>query len=70
MPKIVTRQTRIIETTNAARQFSADFYAAVVGESDPSLSDAERCELWAAVATNAGQIQRRTRQLAGLGRGG
>jgi len=70
MPKIVTRQTRIIETTNAAQQFDGDLAAAIASETDPSLSDAERCELWAAVATNAGQVQRRARQLAGLGRGG
>lgn len=70
MPKIVTRQSRIIETTNAATYLEGHLSAAVAAESDPDNTDAERAELWAKVAHEAGQVQRRTRQLAGLGRGG
>lgn len=70
MPKIVTRQTRIIETNNAGDQLRAALQAANAGEGDPDNTTEERAELWSQVAWAAGQVQRRTRQLAGLGRGG
>jgi hypothetical protein len=70
MPKIVTRQTRIIETRNAASDLRSALAAAHASETDPDNTDAERAELWAEVAEASGQIQRRSRQLAGLGRGG
>ena len=70
MPKIVTRQTRIIEASTAGVALQQALNAANASETDPNVDDAERAELWATVAHEAGQIQRRTRQLAGLGRGG
>lgn len=70
MPKIVTRQTRIVEATTAATYLDGALAVAVAGESDPDNTPAERDALWAEVATLAGAVQRRTRQLAGLGRGG
>lgn len=70
MPKIVTRQTRIIEADSAGQALRTALAAAKASESDPSNATEDRAELWAEVATLAGAVQRRTRQLAGLGRGG
>ncbi len=70
MPKIVTRQTRIIEADTSVQKLRTANAAAKAAETDPNVTDAERLELWAEVATLAGAVQRRTRQLAGLGRGG
>lgn len=70
MPKIVTRTTRIIEADRAGQDLRTALAAAKAGEATPTLSDGARAELWAEVATLAGAVQRRTRQLAGLGRGG
>lgn len=70
MPKIVTREGRIVEVRSAAHGLATAIATATAAESDPSNSEAEVQELWADVATRCGAIQRRTRQLAGLGRGG
>lgn len=70
MPKIVTRETRIAETRQYGAALESALRAALGGEGDPSNTDTEREALWAQVANAAGQVQRRTRQLAGLGRGG
>lgn len=70
MPKIVTRQTRIIEASTAGVLLKQALEQANASETDPNVGDDERLELWGEVATLAGTVQRRTRQLAGLGRGG
>lgn len=70
MPKIVTRQTRIAESRAHAAELAAQIAGAVAADSDPNVTDAERAAAWGLVAESAGAIQRRTRQLAGLGRGG
>ncbi len=70
MPKIVTRQTRIAETRIYGDALATALRVARAGETDPDNTPEEREALWAQVAESAGQIQRRTRQLAGLGRGG
>ncbi len=70
MPKIVTRQSRIAETRQGAHELRTALAAAWASESDPDATDAARLDLWADVANAAGQVQRRSRQLAGLGRGG
>lgn len=70
MPKIVTRQTRVQETRESGRALASALRAALDSENRTKVTDTERAELWAAVATEAGAVQRRTRQLAGLGRGG
>ena len=70
MPKIVTRQTRIVEADASGQQLRHALAAAKASEIDPNATDGDRALLWAEVATFAGAVQRRTRQLAGLGRGG
>ena len=70
MPKIVTRQTRIAETREATDKLNVAIRAALDSEHRSKVTDEERAKLWADVAREAGQVQRRTRQLAGLGRGG
>lgn len=70
MPKIVTRETRIAETRQYGTNLDAALAIALASETDPDNTDGERMALWSDVAEAAGQIQRRTRQLAGLGRGG
>lgn len=70
MPKIVTRESRIAEVKEHARGLATAIQTATAAESDPSNTAEEVQELWADVATRCGAIQRRTRQLAGLGRGG
>lgn len=68
MPKIVTRQTRISEVNASADRLAAARNYAANAERDGS--EADRAQAWADVATEAGAVQRRARQLAGLGRGG
>lgn len=70
MPKIVTAADRKREAAAHADELSIAILAAIAGDSEPDLNDDERRELWAVVANHAGQIQRRSRILAGLGRGG
>lgn len=66
MPKIVTRESRIAEVRNEAHGLATAIAAANAAENRGE--DAQ--SYWADVATRCGAIQRRTRQLAGLGRGG
>ena len=68
MPKIVTRQTRVAESHDNGELLARALRTAKHVETNGT--DAEREAAWADVANYAGQIQRRTRQLAGLGRGG
>ncbi len=70
MPKIVTRQTRILETRDSLAQLRAAENYAMAVETDADATEADKAAKWAEVATLAGAVQRRTRQLAGLGRGG
>jgi hypothetical protein len=70
MPKIVTRQTRIIEADSAGQDLRSALARAKASETANGLTETDRAEAWAEVATLAGAVQRRTRQLAGLGRGG
>lgn len=70
MPKIVTDADRKRETAAHAMELSRALSAAQAADRNATATDAEKRELWAGVANHAGQIQRRTRLLAGLGRGG
>lgn len=65
MPKIVTNESRAAEVKAASRGL-----ASAIDKAMAASDTSEAMALWADVATRAGQIQRRTRQLAGLGRGG
>jgi hypothetical protein len=64
MPKIVTNESRAAEVKAASRGLAAAIERAMSAEGTEAMA------LWADVAKRAGAIQRRTRQLAGLGRGG
>lgn len=70
MPKIVTPADRKREARVEAQKMADAIGYALASDTDPSVTDAERAELWAVVANHAGQVQRRSRILAGLGRGG
>lgn len=59
MPKIVTVETRTREALDAASAIRTATTSAPQSEAE-----------WAAVAEAAGKLQRKARQLAGLGRGG
>lgn len=70
MPKIVTRQTRIAEAQHSAARLRSAMAGAREMETVRDATDREKAAMWAEAAEAAGQIQRRARQLAGLGRGG
>jgi hypothetical protein len=70
MPKIVTTQQRKDEAADHADKLNAAIRVACATDSDPNATEDDRREQWAVVANHAGQIQRRARIVAGLGRGG
>lgn len=60
-----TREQRIAEVKTQMKGLSAAITAAEKAEGTPKAE-----ELWADVSKRTGAVQRRTRQLAGLSRGG
>ncbi|MCW2983495.1 MAG: hypothetical protein JWR63_1065 [Conexibacter sp.] len=65
----VTDAQRAAEAEALGAELTKAIAAAVAVPSDPSHAEAAR-EAWVQVATYAGNVQRRARLLAGLGRGG
>lgn len=66
----VTESARIARTAVRADQLRDAVTVAAAAGTDPSATRSEIQDLWAVVAGLAGNIQRDTRLLAGLGRGG
>lgn len=69
-PKMAKRAAQALTLSAELAEAVRKANAATMGPGSPELTAEGVQALWADVANYAGQIQRRSRLLAGLGRGG